>query len=95
MAMPMVSSFAPNRCKIGSARSQNTTENRSAAQVPPQKDMDEICRAPSVFFLPSARARALEPPTPNRFEIAVSMSRQGATMVIAAVCAGSFKSPTK
>ena len=69
--------------------------NRTDASRPNQNAMDDICDAVLSSFLPSACAKVLAPPTPKRFEIAVSIKKIGAATATAAVCAGSFKSPTK
>ena len=57
--------------------------------------MDAILLASSGCFLPSALDMALAPPTPKRLEMAVSITKDGYTMVIAAVWSGSFSIPTK
>ena len=80
--------MAPHKNSTGLAKARKTRANSTAQISPPQKEIEEILLASSVFFLPRARERALAPPTPKRFEMAVSMTKEEYTTVTAAVCSG-------
>ena len=80
-----VSSVAPQRKRMGRAIRKKTTENIHAHISPPQKETEAICFARNGCFFPNALAMALAPPTPNRLEMAVSITNEGAAMVMAAV----------
>ena len=85
MVASHVASVAPARYRIGRAKSAKSSENSTAAASPNQNDTAAISRAASVCFLPSARDKALAPPTPKRLEIAVSITNEEYDTVTAAV----------
>lgn len=72
-----------------------SSENRTEAKSAPQKESAQISLAFSSSRRPSVRAARLAPPTANRLDTAVSIRNAEETTVTAAVCRGSFRSPTK
>ena len=91
-----MSAVAPQRYKIGEARLQKSSENRTEAKSAPQKGKRTNIFWPfSSSRRPSVRAARLAPPTANRLDTAVSIRNTEETTVTAAVCRGSFRSPTK
>ena len=74
--MGRVSWVAPQRTRMGCRKHQKRRQKRAPLKRPNQKEMEAIRRASSGAFRPSARAKALAPPTPNRLEMAVSMRKE-------------------
>ncbi len=80
---------------MGDAIIPNNNENITAQHKPHQKAIDAILLAFCSFCSPNERAKRLAPPTANKLETAVSITKTGAATVIAAVWLGSFSIPTK
>ena len=84
-AVSNTSGVAPQRTRTGSAKIRNNKEKRNARPSPPQKERAAIPLAASVFFFPRALDKALAPPTPHKLDMAVSITKEEYTTVIAAV----------
>ena len=93
--MGSVSPDAPESRRIGSRSTAYSSTYAPAATSPNQNATALIWPAERSSCFPSARDSALAPPTPKRFEIAVSIRNDGYATVTAAVCAGRSNRPMK